>query len=163
MNDFPRFKRELITGLDERRAETRAFVDTLPPDLPVHDSSDWTVRDLIIHLTALEADMVVAMQRALEDQAFSVDLREQPTVPDLYELRRRDRANRSWDELLAEWERVRDQLRGMVLAFPVDKIQTAFSTPFFQDYDLMGALGACGAHERAHLSEMRAAASARDE
>ena len=163
MDDFPRYKRELISGLDERRAETRAFVDRLPPDLPVHDSSDWTVRDLIIHLTALEADMIVAMQNAMEDEDFSVDLRGRSTAPELYELRRTDKVDRSWEELLLEWERVRDQLRGMVLAFPVEKMQTAFSTPFFQDYDLMGAVGACGAHERAHLAEMRAAAERRDE
>ena len=157
MNDFPRVKRELIAGLDNGRAAARAYVETLPADLPVHPDSDWTARDLIIHLTALEADMITAMQRASAGEAFSVDLRGQPTVPDLYELRRRDRADQSWDDLLREWERVRDQLRGVILAFPVELMQRPFSTPFFVDYDLLGAVGACSAHERHHLAEMRAA------
>ena len=162
MNDFPRFKEKLIAALDEGRAAARAYVETLPPELPVHADSDWTARDLIIHLTALEADMITAMQRANAGEAFAVDLRGQEDPPALYELRRRDRANQSWDDLLREWERVRDQLRGVILAFPIDRMQTPFNTPFFVDYDLRGAVGACGAHERHHLAEMRAAMEGRE-
>lgn len=157
MNDFSPVKCELIAALDAGRATARALVETLPPNLLVHEGSDWTARDLIIHLTALEADMVSAMQRALDGEAFSVDLRGQEDASALYELRRRERADCSWDDLLGEWTRVRGQLRGAVLAFPVDRIQFSFSTPFFVDYDLAGAVGACGAHERLHLAEMRAA------
>ena len=36
MNNLPQIKRDLIAGLDQRRAQTRAFVETLPPELPVH-------------------------------------------------------------------------------------------------------------------------------
>ena len=75
MNNLPQIKRDLIASMDQRRAETRAFVETLPPELPVHKDSDWTVRDLIIHLTALEADMISALHSAIEGKAFSVDLR----------------------------------------------------------------------------------------
>lgn len=157
MNDFPRVKGELIAALDEGRAVARAFAERLPPDLPVHAGSDWTARDLIIHLTALEADTITAMQRAIEAEPFTVNLRGQEDAPALYELRRRERANQSWGDLLREWGRVRDQLRGMVLAFPADRLQRTFSTPFFVDYDLPGLVSACGAHERHHLAEMRAA------
>ena len=159
MNALSRIKRELIAGLDERRAEARAFVESLPPQLPVHDDSDWAVRDLIIHLTALEADVIVAMQNTIDGEAFSVNLRGHASVTDLYELRRRDLVNHSWDELLAEWERVRNQLRGVVLAFPAEMMQTRFSTPFFQDYNLPELVHACGTHEGVHLGEMRAAAA----
>ena len=160
MNAFSRIKRELIAGLDERRADARAFVEALPPLLPVHHDSGWTVRDLIVHLTALENDMITALQRAVAGQSFAVDLRGQPSVRDLYELRRRERARDSWAAVLGEWQRVRDQLRGVVLAFPSEMMERRFSTPFFQDYNLPEAIRACGAHEGLHLSEMRAAAQA---
>jgi len=157
MNDFTPVKREVIAALDAGRAAARAFVETLPPDLPVHADSDWTARDLIIHLTALEADTITAMQRATSGDAFAVDLRGQEDAPALYELRRRDHADRNWDELLREWARIRDQLRGLVLAFPGDQMQATFSTPFFVDYDLGGVVGASIAHGQRHLAEMRAA------
>ncbi|MYE27107.1 MAG: DinB family protein [Chloroflexi bacterium] len=163
MNDIPRVKRNLIAALDDGRAAARAFVESLSPDLPVHDDSDWTARDLIIHLMALEADMIAAMQSAIDGEAFSVDLRGEVDAPALYELRRRDRAHLSWDELLLEWERTRHQLRGVVLAFPVERMGTPFSNPFFVDYDLIGAVRACGAHEREHLAEMRAALVRREQ
>ena len=163
MNDFARVKRELIAALDEGRAAARGFVKTLPPDLLVHADSDWTARDLIIHLTALEADAIIAIQRAIAGEAFAVDLRGQGDAPALYELRRRDRAQRSWGDLQREWERVRDQLRGEVMAFPADRMRTPFSTPFFVDYDLPGLVGACDAHERQHLAEMRAALAERSD
>lgn len=163
MDDFPHIKQELIAALDDGRAAAYAFAQTLPPDLPVHENSDWTARDLIIHLTALEADMITAMQCAKDGEPFSVDLCGQVDPPALYELRRRDQAHRSWDDLLREWERTRQQLRGVVMAFPVERIGTAFSNPFFVEYDLIGAVRACGAHERQHLAEMRAALVRREE
>jgi len=158
MNNLPQIKRDLIAGLDQRRAEARAQVLALPPELRVYQDSDWTVRDLIIHLTALEADMLLAMRAAIEGAAFQVDLRDQATVADLYELRRRERARDSWQQLLEEWQRVRQRLRGLVLAFPADRMETPFSTPFFQDCNLFQAVQACNRHETAHLAEMRAAA-----
>ena len=118
MNNLPQIKRDLIAGLDARRAQARAFVESLSPTLPVHADSDWTVRDLIIHLTAVEADMITALHCAVNGTDFQVDLRGQPSVTDLYELRRKDRAGTSWHELLTEWSHVRRQLRGVILAFP---------------------------------------------
>ena len=157
MSSLPRIKADLIANLDEGRATARAMVEGLPPDLPVHATSDWTVRDLIIHLTALEADMIVALQNAMDEKPFNVDLRERATVNDLYELRREERAGESWQQVLAEWERVRDQLRGIVIAFPLDKTESMFGNPFFVDYNLVQAIRACGSHERLHLAEIRAA------
>lgn len=157
MDDFPRVKQELIASLDNERAAARAFIETLPPNLPAHENSDWTVRDLIIHLMALEADMITAMQCAKDGEPFSIDLRGQVDPPALYELRRREQAQRNWDELLIQWQRTRDQLRGVVMSFPVERMGAPFSNPFFVEYDLIGAVRACGAHEREHLAEMRAA------
>ncbi len=149
MNNLPQVKRDLIAGLDARRSQARAFVEKLPPDLPVHADSDWTIRDLIIHLTAIEADMIKALHCAIDGTDFQVDLLGQPSVPDLYELRRTDRAGVSWHDLLTEWDHVRDQLRGVILAFPLALIEKQFSNPFFQDYNLI---------EARHLAEMRSAA-----
>lgn len=157
MNNLPRIKADLIATLDQGRAKALALVERLPPDLLVHAASDWTVSDLIIHLTALESDMVAALQHAMDEKPFSVDLRGRATVNELYELRRQERAGESWQQVLAEWERVRDQLRGLLIVFPIDKTEVMFSNPFFVDYNLVGAIHACGAHERLHLAEMRAA------
>ncbi|MCY3864665.1 MAG: DinB family protein [Chloroflexi bacterium] len=158
MNSLARVKRDLIAGLDERRSEARAFVQTLPPTLSVHADSDWTARDLIIHLTAIEADMITALHCAIEGEPFAVDLRGGASVKELYELRRRDKADLSWGGLLAEWDRVRDQLRGVLLAFPPALMERRFDNPFFQPYTLIEAVRACSAHEARHLAEIRAAA-----
>lgn len=158
MNNLPQIKRDLIAGLDARRAQARTFVESLSPELPVHADSDWTVRDLIIHLTAIEADMITALHCAIDGKSFQVDLRGQPSIPVLYELRRTDRAGPSWHELLTEWNHVRRQLRGVILAFPAELMEAPFSNPFFQDYNLFEAVQACGIHEERHLAEMRAAA-----
>ena len=157
MNETAKVKRDLIAGLDQGRTPSRAFVETLAPTLPVHAGSDWTLRDLIIHLTALEADMITALRCAIQSADFAVDLRGQASVPDLYELRRRDQTQTSWQALLTEWDRIRDRLRGVVLAFPADMMQIRFSTPFFEDYNLAEAVYACATHEGLHLAEVRAA------
>ena len=161
MNNIAQIKRDLIAGLDRRRTEARALVESLPPELKIYDDSDWRLRDLIIHLTALEADMIQALQKAMEGAAFQVDLRGQATVSELYELRRRERSGESWQQLLDEWQRVRQRLRGLVLAYPADRMETRFSTPFFQESNLFEAVQACNTHESAHLAEIRAAAGRR--
>ncbi|MYD09228.1 MAG: DinB family protein [Chloroflexi bacterium] len=158
MKNLAQIKRDLIAGLDRRRAEARALVESLPPELKIYADSDWRLRDLIIHLTALEADMIRAMQNAIAGAAFQVDLRGQATVEALYELRRRERAGESWRQVLDEWQRVRKQLRGLVLAFPADRMEARFSTPFFQELNLFEAVQACNTHESGHLAEIRAAA-----
>ena len=66
MNNLPRIKRDLIAGLDRRRAQARAQVEALPPTMKVYQNSDWTLRDITIHLTALEADMIQALHKAVE-------------------------------------------------------------------------------------------------
>ena len=157
VNNLPRIKADLIATLDQGRAKALALVERLPPELPVHASSGWTVSDLIIHLTALETDMVAALRHAMDGKPFSVDLRGSGTVNNLYELRREERAGDSWRQLLTDWQRARDRLRALVIAFPIDKTELAFGNPFFVDYNLVGAIRACGAHERLHLAEMRAA------
>ena len=162
MNSFPPIKAELIAGLDEQRAVSREYIEGLSPSLIVHADSGWNVKDVIVHLMAIEADSVVALQRATDEQAFQVDLRGQASVNDLYELRRAEAADRSWQAILDEWERVRDQLRGLLMAFPVDKIDMTFDTPFFQTYNLVQAIRACGVHERHHINEIRAAADQQD-
>ena len=159
MNSLAQIKRSLIAGMDQRRAGARAQVERLPPDLLVYEDSGWTVRDLIIHLTALEADMIQALHNASAGAPFQVDLRGQGTVAALYELRRRERAHHSWRQVLDEWRRARQQLRGLVLAFPADRMEAPFSTPFFEDYNLFEAVQACNTHESGHLTEMRAAAN----
>ena len=158
MDSFSPVKAELIAALDRQRAEARAYAAGLPPSLVVHEDSGWTVRDLIVHLSAIEGDMIQALQNAITGESFEVDLRGQASPSDLYELRRRDAAGTSWSAILDDWMRIRDQLRGLVLAFPAEKMDLQFSNPFFQPYNLLGAVRACAAHERLHIGEMRAAA-----
>lgn len=157
MNGFPPIKAELIAALDQQRATSSAYSVDLPSDLIVYVDSGWTVKDIFVHLSALEADMITALHCAIAGQPFAVDLRGQASVTDLYELRRREVAGSPWEDILDDWSRIRDQLRGIVIAFPADKLDLVFSTPFFQDYNLLGAIRACGAHERLHINDIRAA------
>ena len=157
MNGLPPIKAEMIAALDQQRATSSAFVKNLPADQIIYGESGWTVKDIIIHLSALEADTITALHCAIAGEPFAVDLRGQDSVNDLYELRRREGAGRSWEQILDNWSRIRDRLRGIAIAFPADKLDLVFSTPFFQDYNLLGAIRACGAHERQHIKDIRAA------
>ena len=157
MNGFPPVKAELIAALDQQRATSSAFSKGLSADLIVYVDSGWTVKDIFVHLSALEADMITALHCAIAGAPFAVDRRGQASVTDLYELRRREAADSPWEDILDDWSRIRDQLRGIVIAFPADKLDLVFSTPFFQDYNLLQAIRACGAHERLHINDIRAA------
>ena len=157
MNTIPTIKANLIAGLDERRASASAFVESLSSDLKVHDDSDWTAKDLITHLTAFEDDMVEAIQTFLDGKSYRLDIRGANSIDDFNEIRRQEQASISWEQALQEWETVRDQLRGVILAFPESKLETPFSTPFLQKYALIQAVKGCGVHEKIHITEIKSA------
>lgn len=157
-NTIPTIKADLIAGLDVRRAKAESFVDTVSPDLKVHDEdSDWTAKDLITHLTAFEADMVEAIHTFLDGKAYRLDIRGQSSIDDFNEVRRQEQASITWEQALKQWENVRDQLRGVILAFPTDQLETPFSTPFLQKYTLVEAVKGCGIHEKMHMTEIKLA------
>ncbi len=159
MNTLPQIKADLITGLDERRAKAEAYIQGVSPDLHVHtdSGSDWTAKDLITHLTAFEEDMVEAIQTFTDGGKYRLDLKTKTNIDDFNEMRRLERADRTWDEALREWREARDQLRGVIIAFPESDIETPFSTPFMQKYPLLQAIKGCGVHEKMHMGEIMTA------
>ena len=154
MNTIPTIKSTLIIGLDERRAKALAFVNPLSPDHIVHEDTGWTVKDLISHLTAFEADMIEAIQMFLDGEKYHLDLRGQASIDGFNEIRRQEYAHKTWEQALDEWQMVRDQLRGVVIAFPESQLDTPFSTPFLQKNTLVQAIKGCGIHEKIHLREI---------
>lgn len=157
MNTLTQIKADLIVGLDERRENAYHIITQVAPDLSVHENSTWTVKDLITHLTAFEEDMVEAIQTFIDDEKYRLDLRGQSDINGFNEARRKERANKTWDEALQEWQIARDQLRGVIIAFPQDKLDIPFSNPFLQKYTLMQAVKGCGIHEKMHLKEIQTA------
>ena len=157
MNTLPQFKADLIAGMDERRKTAQALVDTVDPELRVHDNSDWTAKDLITHLTAFEEDMVVAIQAFLDGEKYRLNLDGVTSIDDFNEKRRITHADKTWEQALEEWQTARDQLRGVVIAFPESKLDIAFSTPFMQKYTLIQAVKGCGIHEKLHIGEIKSA------
>lgn len=155
MNVTPQFKVDLISGLDERRAKAFALAMDVSPDLVVHDNSTWTAKDLITHLTAFEEDMVDAIQTFLDGDTYRLDFHGQTDIDGFNEFRRQQRIHKTWEEALTEWQHTRDQLRGVIMAFPENKLDVPFSTPFLQKYTLMQAIKGCGIHEKLHMGEIR--------
>ena len=88
MNTIPAIKSTLIAGLDDRRSKAHAFVTSLSPNMIVYEDTNWTVKDLITHLTAFEADMVKAIQAFLDGQKYRLDLRGQTSLDGFNEMRR---------------------------------------------------------------------------
>jgi hypothetical protein len=159
MTTLPTIKPDLIAGLDDRRAKAKVFVDTVSFDLKVHDDSDWTAKDLITHLTAFEADMVEAIQAFMVGKKYRLDFRGQTSIDGFNEVRRQEQAGIPWEQALQEWQTVRDQLRDVIIAFPENDLNTPFTTPFMQKYDLLQAVKGCGGHEKMHVNEIKSASN----
>jgi len=158
MTTLTQYKADLISGMDERRKSAMDIVSGVSPELRVHgDQSEWTVKDLITHLTAFEEDMVEAIQAFMDGEKYRLDLHGKTNIDDFNEMRRVDRADKTWEQALEEWQSARDQLRGVIIAFPTDQLETPFTTPFMQKYTLMQAVKGCGIHEKMHLTEITTA------
>jgi len=157
MNTLPTIKADLIKGLDERRAKASAFVETVSPDLHVHDDTDWSAKDLITHLTAFEEDMIEAIQTFMDGGTYRLDIRGESSIDGFNEIRRQEQASITWEQALQQWETVRDQLRGVIIAFPENQLDTPFSTPFIMKYNLLQAVKGCGVHEKIHINEIKSA------
>lgn len=158
MNTLSDAKASLIAGMDERRARAEAIVDRVDPDMRVHgDTSDWTAKDLIVHLTLFEADMVRAIQSFIDGEKFRLDFRGATDVNGFNEIRRLEHIDDDWEQVKDNWSDTRDRLRAMILAFPADEFETPFSTPFLQKFNVMQAVKGCGVHEKEHIGQISVA------
>ena len=59
-------------------------------------------------------------------------LQGQTDINGFNEMRRNQRKDKSWEDALSEWQYARDQMRGVVMAFPEAQYDVPFNTPFMQ-------------------------------
>lgn len=119
---------ELLNGTDDEAARTR--VPTCP---------DWTVKDVVAHLTGVVSDV---LEGKLEGVATDPWTDAQVTA----------RRSRSLREVLDEWAEKAPVMEGMVAQLPAEPAAqwvTDFAT---HEHDVRGALGAPGARDSAAVA-----------
>lgn len=114
---------ELVGGLDETRAATTV------PGCP-----QWTVKDVVAHVTGVCADILAGNLDGVASDAWT----------DAQVEARRDKPV---DEILAEWSEIGPQVEGMLGAFPVAPASQLVTDLVTHEHDLRAALGAPGAHD----------------
>lgn len=60
--DIDQHKAQLIKQLDDSRASTVEALNDVDPQQVVYTEAGWRVKDIIAHLTAWEAEVVLSIQ-----------------------------------------------------------------------------------------------------
>ena len=150
-------KKQLIEGMDSRRAKAVEAVAGIDPNAVIHPESGWRVKDLIAHLTAWEEEAATSLESYNNSKPYHfpyprahIDIFNDK----IYQARK----DLNIERIMAEWKTARERLKAAVRAVPAEKFAGLFEAPW--EEGLVSAtqlVKGMGIHEKLHIGEIVAA------
>ena len=126
---LPPDKNEILKEMDRVRAETEAALQALDPDTLIYEEGEWTIKDIIGHLTTWEEEAIAAMQAYLKNSTYVMDLKK--SSEDEFNARQvARRKNFSNERIWADWRDNRAWFRDLVNQLDIGKIKGQMTAPW---------------------------------
>lgn len=142
----------LILLLDESRRAMLAVLEQVSPETVVHEDSGWRVQDLIGHVTYWEIVVVEGLRACLAGKEYLMS-----GLPDLNAINEREaQQRRAWtfQQIRDESERVRQEFKTLLWAFPPEKLVEPFRYPWGQMGSVPALVKNMAEHEDEHRLEI---------
>lgn len=138
------------------RQEFKTLVELVPPaerdSKPIHD--DWTLKDVVGHLTDWENLVVAGLRQLLLDQApqFNVTITEFAAFD---KSRVQARRSQSWSQVWQDFNRSRKALDDVFQQFPELFLKHTLVTPWGKEMPAYFWLTICFGHDHEHAADLR--------
>jgi hypothetical protein len=147
-------KKQLIEGMDSRRAKAMEAITGIDPHKVVYPESGLRVKDLIAHLTAWEEEAALSLESYNNGNPYhfpypraDIDIYNDK----IYQARKELQVER----IMEDWKAARDRLKVAVLAVPVEKFDGLFSAPWEEGpVTATQLVKGMGIHEKLHIGEI---------
>ena len=141
----------LIQQLDEARAELHVLLQGI--DTGIEFSPAWTIKEVLAHITGWDEVVIASLRAHLAGEGFGP-----PAVEDIDETNARLGAARealSYDQLVEEWQELREYLRTLIREMPQEKLEQQILFPWGQRCTTAEVVAIFVHHEREHAGEIR--------
>jgi uncharacterized damage-inducible protein DinB len=151
--------RDTISEIRQQLVEARVATWSLIKDLGEDEAQRrlrpdaWSIKDHVAHLAAVDEAVLAFAQRVLEEERPGADSYD----VDAWNARQQARrANRTWQETLAELSTNRERLMSLLDRIPPKALNRTGSHPIWGDpITLSSVLRVPYRHERGHRDEIR--------
>lgn len=143
-------KQHLTDNLQESRRSLSRAVRTFPVDQNL--SPEWTIRELIIHITGWDRAVVKALQTYLNEQPPY--LLENPDIDASNQRMVAAREGQPLDQILKEWQLVREQLLETIAQLSENDLTAFWDFPWEEHGTLGEMIGILAEHERWHAEQI---------
>jgi hypothetical protein len=141
---------ESIERLDAVEARIRARVQVLGPETIVHDTSGWTVKDVLAHLAAWNWHQLKSVQAALNGTSFTIS----PFVMEAENWRiYREAFALPWRAVYAEWLASHEATRAMLRKLDDTQLKAHVTAPWDATLTIHALLDDAAGHAALHESD----------
>jgi hypothetical protein len=150
--DIDQHKAQLIKQLDDSRASTVEALNDVDPQQVVYTEAGWRVKDIIAHLTAWEAEVVLSIQAYNRGGEYAIP---GYVSDDAYnEVMFRRYQNDSTTQIWADWEFARSKFKAAIQALPPERFDGQIMCPWKKTSGIDGIVRDMINHEAEHLHDI---------
>jgi hypothetical protein len=143
-------KQHLTDNLQESRRSLSRAVRTCPVDRDL--SPEWTIRELIIHITGWDLAVVKALQAYLNEHPPY--LLENPDIDASNQRMVAAREGQPLDQILDEWQQVRETLLETIARLSDNDLTVFWDFPWEERGTLGEMVAVLAEHERWHAEQI---------
>ena len=145
-------KAQIIERFNQARADVRALLPAIDRRMEIYPG--WTIKEVLAHLAGWDDATIMALRAYLAGEA--------PPVPagrgiDPYNAQTvAERSNLNYDQIVQEWDMVRDQLSPLVDSLTDEKLAATIVAPWGPTTTVAGLIEVMAEHEEEHAAVIRA-------
>ena len=122
-------KKNLLKKLSKAHFATRAILEKVNLEMPVHKDSDWRVREIIGHIATWDQEVAKSLRAYQAGSEYQIsDLDEEET--EFNERAILEQQKLSPQQIVAEWEQAYDEFRKAVQEMPTDRFPGDMQFPW---------------------------------
>ncbi len=145
-------KEKIIERFNQARQEVRGLLPQIDQHMEIYPG--WTIKEVLAHLAGWDDATILALKAFLAGEA--------PPVPasrgiDPYNAQTvAERSNLNYDQIVREWDMVRDQLTPMLESLTDEKLAATIVAPWGPSMTVATLIRDMAEHEAEHADVLRA-------
>lgn len=146
-------KQEVLNELNRVRAETEAALQNLDPNAVIYAESEWTIKDIIGHLTTWEEEYLATLQAYLKNSSYVMELKKM-SEDDYNERNVARRKNFTNERIWRDWRDTRTWLLDLLNQLNIDKIKGDITAPWGKKMPFLDFMHEVVQHEIDHRADI---------
>lgn len=148
-------KAELIKLLDENRAQTLAVFEEVDGATVIYPDGNWTLKDVIVHLTVWEEEGVNALLGIAEEKPYPPPVTSQEELEAFNNRQVQQRRHLSLEQAYSDFQSTRNRLKALLNDLSAEDFSQSFAFPWYGEGTVSDMLHGLVQHEQRHVRHVQ--------